>query len=304
MNIHFKTAWDSIRRAPFQALAAVVVLSITFFVATILSFLVYSSNNLIRYFETRPQVIAFIKDDADTEEVQVLQNRLILDERVEDVNFVSKEMALEIYKKATSDDPLLTELVSPDIFPASLEFSLVNLSFAEEVIDDVRQEEIVDEVGFTASLGGESTLTDVVTKLRNITWYTKVGGGVFVSLLLGTSFLVLMIIIGMRMTTRRGEIEILDLVGATPAFIRSPIVIEAIIYSFSGVFIGWIVNLLLILYATPALISYFGDIPIVPEDTLKLLSVFGTILGIELIIGLFIAVFGSMLAVSRAKKRK
>jgi len=150
---------------------------------------------------------------------------------------------------------------------------LADLNFTKEVINEVRQEEIVDQVGFTASLGGEAGLEDVVTRLRNITWYLRIGGGAFALLLATTSFLVLLVIIGMRMTARRGEIEILDLIGATPRFIRSPIILEAIFYSLVGVF-------------------------------LSLLSLFGIILAAEILIGVLIALSGSILAVSRVHRNK
>ena len=116
-NIHFRTALDYIRRSPFQALAAVFVLTLTFFVATLVSVLTYSSSKLISYFETRPQVIAFLKDDAPQESVALLQHQLEADTRIKETKYVSKEEALSIYKKATSDNPLLGELVSPSIFP-------------------------------------------------------------------------------------------------------------------------------------------------------------------------------------------
>jgi cell division transport system permease protein len=273
-------------------------------VATILAFLLYSSSNLIKYFETRPQVIAFLQDGVKSEEISSLQNKLTDDVRIKDVHFVSKEQALEIYKEATSDNPLLSELVSPDIFPASIEFSLVNLNFAEEVIDEVKEQEIVDEIGFTANLGGEDALTDVVGRLRTVTRYVRIGGVAFVSVLLSTSLLVLLVIISMRISTRKGEIEILDLIGATPGFIRGPIVFEAMLYVFMGVFTGWIIALVLVLYSTPVVISYFGDIPILPRDTLALFEIFSLILAAEIFIGLALALVGSMLAVSRVRKKR
>lgn len=303
-KLHIKTALDSIRRSPFQALSAIFVLSITFFVTTILAILVYSSSQTIKYFETRPQVIAFLKDEIEPEYISGLQSKLQDDVRVKDVYFVTKEEALEIYKEATSDNPLLSELVSPDIFPASLEFSLTDLSYAEQVIELVENEEIVDEVGFTANLGGQSNLANVVDRLRTVTRYVRIGGGVFVGLLIGTSFLVLLIIIGMRMTARRGEIEILGLIGATPGFIRSPIILEAIIYSVVGVFAGWMAALILLLYATPTIISYFGEIPVLPSDTTILFALLGFILGGEILVGIILALTGSLLAVSRVRKRK
>jgi len=301
-NIHIKSAWDHIRRSPFQALAAGLILSITFFVITILCLLVYSSSAALKYFETRPQVIAFLKDDASFEEITSLKNRLEEDARVKQLKSVSKEEALEIYKKVTSDNPLLSELVSPSIFPASLEFSLVDLSHAQNIIEEIKSEKIVDQVGFTASLGGEKTLSDVVTRLRNFTWYVRVGGGAFAALLASTSFLVLTIIIGLRMSARRGEIEILDLIGATPGFVRSPIILEAFIYVVIGVFVGWTLALILVLYSTPTLISYFGEIPILPRDTLELIYLFGAILFLEFLVGVFLALAGSIIALSRVRQ--
>lgn len=303
-NIHLRTAADSVRRSPFQALAAVFVLALTFFVATNLVVLVYSSNNLLKYFETRPQIIAFLKDKVTPEAISALQNKLTSDLRVKDVRYVSKEEALEIYKTATSDNPLLGQLVSPTIFPASLEFSLNDLSHAEEIINEVKKEGIVNDVGFTASLGGEKTLKDVVGRLKDATRYLKVGGVVFVGMLTITSFLVLFLIIGMRMSARKGEIEVLNLIGATSGFIRSPVILEAIIYSFSGVLIGWLLAFIAWLYAAPNIISYFGDIQILPKNATGFGILFISILAGELLIGLLLALMGSLVAVSRARKNR
>src|SRR3989304_5099633 len=301
MNIHLRTAFDSIKRSPFQALSAIFVLTITFFVATILSILVYSSEKIISHFEPRPQVIAFLKDEATPEQISALQQRLSGDSRVKDIKYVSKEEALAIYKEATSDNPLLSELVSPSIFPASIEFSLVDLNFAETVIAEMRGEAIVDQVGFTANIGSQTALGDVVSRLRTITFYLRVGGGVLVGVLATTSFLVLIVIIGMRMTARRSEVEILNLIGATPGFIRSPILLEALIYALVGVIVGWLVTLILTLYATPSVVAYFGEIPVLPKDTLSFLAIFGIILAGELFVGTALAFLGSLLAVSRVK---
>ena len=304
MNIHLKTALGYIRRSPFQALAATFVLTLTFFVATIVSVLGYSSSQLLTYFETRPQVIAFLKDSATTDEIAALQHQLEADSRVREVKYVSKEEALSIYKNATSDNPLLGQLVSPSIFPASLEFSVKDLSFAQAIIDQVKGESIVDSVGFTAALGGESSLNDVVTRLRTVTTYVRVGGGIFVGMLALTSFVVLLIIIGMRMAVRREEVEILDLIGATPGFIRSPIVIEALFYALFGALLGWLVAFIGVLYLSPSIVGYFGEIPILPRDTLELMGLFGIILGIELVSGFVLAMVGSLFAVSRVKKSR
>lgn len=301
--MHLKTAWRSMRRSPFQAMSAIFVLTLTFFVITILTLLVYSSQQVIKHFETRPQIIAFLKSDAKEDAIATLQQKLINDQRVKQVKYITKDEALKIYKEATAENPLLSELVSPSIFPASLEVSLTDISFASEVIDQVKADPSVEDVGFTASLKGESSLGDVVMRLRNVSWYIRIGGSALAIFLALTSFVVLIVIIGMRITTRRGEIEILKLLGATSGFIRNPILLEALMYAIFGTFLGWLFAVLLILYASPSLLLYFKDIPILPKETLKLFGILSMILGAELIIGIILALTGSSIAVGRARKR-
>ncbi|MEK7536338.1 MAG: permease-like cell division protein FtsX [Patescibacteria group bacterium] len=303
MSIHTKTAIEAIKRSPFQAVSAIFVLALTFFVATTVSILVYSSSKALSYFETRPQIISFLKSETGSDAITALQNKLALDARVKDVKYVPKEEALEIYKKATEDNPLLAELVSPSIFPASLEFSVTDLKLAEEVINEIKNEAIVEQVGFTANIGGEKSLSDVVSRLKTISYYLRVGGIVFVGALAITSFLVLLVIISMRMTSRKGEIEILSLIGATPAFIRSPIVLEGVFYSLIGVISGWTLSFIFWLYVSPSLLSYFGSIPVLPKEPLSFFLLFAAILGTEIVIGFTIAITGSLIAVKRSLKK-
>ncbi len=303
MNIHTKTAVDSIKRSPFQAVSAIFVLSLTFFVATVVSILLYSSNQTLLYFETRPQIISFIKNDATSEDVTTLKNKLGMDSRLKDIKYVTKEEALEIYKKATEDNPLLADLVSPSIFPASLEFSVKDLKLAEQVISEVKGEKVVERVDFTANSGGEKTLNEVVERLKSVSNYLRIGGLSFVSALFLTSFFVLLVIISMRMSSRKGEMEILSLIGATPAFVRRPIVIESLIYSVTGVVIGFTLSFISFLFVAPNILTYFGEIPVLPKDPTQFFVLFSIILGVELVTGFIIALGGSLIAVKRSFKK-
>ncbi|MEK7168477.1 MAG: permease-like cell division protein FtsX [Patescibacteria group bacterium] len=303
MGIHTRTAIDAIKRSPFQAMSAIFVMSLTFFVATTVAILVYASNKSLNYIETRPQIIAFLNNNVKDEEVKLLQSKLSSDIRIKDLKYVPKEEALEIYKKATADNPLLAELVSPSIFPASLEFSVTDLTLAQTVISEVSQEKVVEQVGFTANIGGEKTLNDVVNRLKSISNYIRVGGITFVAVLGATSFLVLLVIISMRMTSRKGEIEILSLIGATPAFVSKPIILEGVLYSVIGVLVGWVMSFILWLYVSPNILSYFGQIPVLPKDPMSFFVLFLLILGIELVIGIILALIGTIVAVTRSLKK-
>lgn len=298
--MYLKTALSNIRRSPFQAIVAILVLTVTFFVATLIAVLIYSSAQVLNYFETRPQVIAFIKSDAKTEDVTALKDKLTADSRLKDIKYVTKEDALKIYKNATSDNPLLGQLVSPSIFPASLEFSVKDLNNTSKVIDEVKKDPIVDSVSFTASLGNESSLKDVLSRLTKITSYVRIGGLVLAFILAFTSFLVLMVIVSMRIAMKKSEIETLKLMGATSSFIKTPIMLEAIIYVTAGVVIGWILALILLLYASPTVINYFGAITVLPRQSSAFFELNLAILAGELLVGFVIALAGGWAAVTRA----
>lgn len=301
--MHLKTALSSIKRSPFQAMSAIFVLSLTFFVATTVAVIVLALNNILNYFETRPQIIAFLKDSVSQQELESLENLFKSDVRIKDYKYVSKEQALEIYKKATQDNPLLSELVSPSIFPASFELSVVELSFAQNLISELQNVESIEQVGFTANLGGQESLDDALSRLKDISYYVRLGGIVFVSFLTLTSFLVLLVIVSMRMVSRKGEIEILSLIGATKSFVSWPIIIESIIYGMSGVLIGWTLSFILWLYVSPILLSYFAGIAVLPTSPLMFFTILGLILLVEIVAGILISLIGSLIAINRSLKK-
>jgi cell division transport system permease protein len=125
-----------------------------------------------------------------------------------------------------------------------------------------------------------------------------------VGLLVLTSLVVLLVITSMRVVGRREEVEILNLIGATKQFIRSPIIIEAFIYTLFGVILGWAISFIMVLYLAPTVVAYFGEIPILPRDALGIFELFGIILLIEIFTGAVLALSGSTIAISRVKKAR
>lgn len=296
------TAWKHIRRTPYQALAAIFIMTLTFFVGTLIAVIAHASTSLLHYYETRPQIIAYLKNSANSEQVNSLKENLQNDSRIENVKYVSKEKALEIYKEATASNPKLSEFVSPKVFPASFEFSIKGLNFTKEIISQLQTQEIIEEVAFTANLGDAKNLNQVVERLNRISNYVKIGGGSVVGFLLISSLLVLLVIISMRISARREEIEILQLLGATPGFIQTPFVLEGMFYSLVGGALGWLLALLLTLYMSPSIVSFFQPVPFLPSSLPQLLKLFGVVLGGELVLCLLLGTTGSFIAIKRYLK--
>lgn len=296
---HLATAFTHIRRSPYHALAAVLVMSLTFFAASIIAFLAYAAQVTLYYFETRPQIILFLKNDASPEQISTLQRKLIENPKVSgEVKFVSHEEAFKIFQGFV-ENPLVTELVPIEVIPASLEFSVAELSYVEELISQLKREVIVDSVEFTGSLGGEGSISAVVERLEKITRYIRIGGVAVLSFLALTATLILVVVISMRISARREEIETLRLLGATASFIRAPFLFEGISYGVLGSLIGFLASLLLLLYTMPTLAQYFGEIPVIPQDFSTLTFLVASLFAGELALAFLIGILGSFLAISR-----
>src|SRR3990167_7788343 len=129
----FKTTWRNIRRSPYQALVAIFIMTITFYYVSFFAFNFYASAKAISYFESRPQVTAFFENEVKQADIDNLKNELMATNKVASAKFVSKQDALKIYREQNKDDPLLLELVTADILPASLEISTVKIGNLSEI---------------------------------------------------------------------------------------------------------------------------------------------------------------------------
>jgi len=289
MKQHFRTAWKHTRRSPYQSLAAVLIMFLTFFIATIFTLAAGGSQIVLRYFESRPQVTAFFKDEISTQQIDMLKAKLVQTEKVEETKFISKEEALAIYREQNKDEPLLLEMVTANILPASLEVSIKNITDIDQVAGIMKNDSIVEEVVFQE---------DVVEALYRWTGSIRKIGIGLISVLSLVSFLIILVIIGMKITIRKSEIEILQLIGASNAYIRAPFVLEGIIYGVSGAVVAWGLSYILLLYATPFIIKFLVGIPVLPVPYYFMLIV----LGIEMLAGLIIGSLGSFIAVRRYLK--
>lgn len=283
------TTWRHIRRSPYQAIAAIFVMTQTFFVVSFFSFIIFSSSQIISYFESLPQVAAFFKDEAKQEEIQALQSQLKNTGKLAKMEFISKQDALRIYREQFKDDPLLLELVTADILPAALRISTIQVEDLPAISQTLQRSPIVDKVIFQKDV--VETLVAWTNALRQI--------GVAVSIVLAIdAIFIMVIIIGIKISQKKDEIEIMRLLGATNWYIRWPFIFEGVFYGLVGAIIGWITSVGILWYVTPFLVTFLKGIPVFPISPLFLLE----LLGMEILLAIVLGVFSSFLAVLRYLK--
>lgn len=285
----FGTTWRNIRRSPYQAIAAIFVMMLTFLAFSIFALIIFGSSRIINYFESKPQVTAFFRDEAKQADIEGLGATLSESGLISSVKFVSKEEALKIYKEQNKNDPLLLDLVTAEILPASLEISTYKIEDLSLVSDTLKKSTIVQEVVFQKDV--VSTLTSWTNVLRKI-------GLAVVTLLALVSIFIMVTIIGIKISQKRADIETMRLIGAGSWYIRWPFILEGVFYGLLGAFVGWFISVGLLLWVSPYLTSFLRGIPLLPVSPVILLE----LLGIEVLAAVILGAFSSYLAVLRYLK--
>jgi len=283
---HFRTAWQYIRRSPYQSLAAVMIMFLTLLAIGIFGFLSYGSFVVLKHFESKPEITVFFKDEKGREEIRSLEKRLDQSDKVAETKYVSKEDALAIYKEMFKNDPILLEMVTANILPASLEISATEARFLADINEIIKKEENIEEVVYQK---------DIVDNLLKVTTAIRLVGLTVIAYLTFTSILVIITIIGMKISTRREEIGIMQLIGAKNWYIRAPFILEGIIYGVVGAVLASGVCVGISFYGADKVAGFFKGVPLLPLPGIFYLGLFGA----ELAIGAFIGGIGSLIVVWR-----
>lgn len=282
--------WKNIRRTPFQSMAAIAVLTVSFFIAQLFMLLSFGSQKMLEYFESRPQISAYFNDETPEAQILAFKQSLESNPLISQVTYISKQEALSIYRQQNQDEPLLLEMVTADILPASLEVSPRTLETTPRIIEELNKLPGLEEVVYQA---------DVIETLTGWTRGIRYFGLSLIGFLVATSILIIVIIVGMKVAAKRQEIKIMQLLGANRWFIVGPFLLEGALYGLLGATLAWGLNYLTVLYATPYLLDFFGDVQLLPIDPVFMLAIFGFTATIGVIIGMS----GSAISVKRYFKK-
>ena len=243
----------SIRRTPYQSLAAFMVLFFTLFLSLVLFVALTFLYGLLGYVETRPQVTAYFQSKTPEADIIKIREDLIDSGKVLDVKYVSKAEAYNIYKQLNKDNPLLLEMVSADILPPSLEIYARKPSYLPEIASYLSKQTGVDEVNFQKQ---------IVDRLLTLTTILRQATVVFFSFLIIMSIIVLTTTFLFKIAIKKDEIELLRLLGATSFYIKKPFLAEAILFGLTAVIAAYTIVICALFYLTPFLSSYLRGVPL------------------------------------------
>lgn len=292
MNLSQHT-WHHIRRSPYQALAAIAIMTLTLFITSLFLFITFGMQKALDFVEGQPQLIIFFQDEATQKQIDELKEKLNATGKVASQKYISKEEALQIYREQNKDDPLLLELVTANILPASLEISATNARYLAEFNDILKDHPAIEEIVY------QKDLTDTLIAYANV---IRRSVAILIVFSIVITLLIILLVIGVKISSRKEEIAILKLVGASHWYIGRPFILEGAIYGFLGAILAWglsylfVYQFLISLEAIPAPLALFRLTDFLPlNQPLFLLKVLGGISAG----GFSIGVLGSSLAVWR-----
>jgi len=248
MNDIFK----SIRRTPYQSLGSFSILLFTLFLFLFFFNLTSFFHSMLAYVETRPQVIVYFKGNVKEDAILKAKQDLERSGRTSSVSYVSQKEALQIYKNLNRDNPLLLEMVSEQILPASLEIYAKKPEYLAPISREFQGLETVDEVNY------QEVIVDKLVTLTSI--LRHVAGGLF-GMLVFISMTVLLTTTAFKISMKRDEIEVLRLIGASKWYIRRPFLAEGVLFGFTSATLAFVIFYSIFFYFSPSLSSYLAGIP-------------------------------------------
>lgn len=300
-----KTAAQNFIRNAWLSVAAMAVMVITLGIVLFSVIASATFSNTIQQITDRIDISVYLKDELTTGQ----RDKLIADIRgidnVRDVQYVSKEDALEAYKRANVNNPDLLVAISAtgdNPLPASLRLKPRDPNRIDEIRTFLEQPDIKALQSDETSYSGErKTAIDNITNATRLIQRIGVIGIIIFAIV---CMLIIFNTIQMAIFNRRDELTIMRLLGASTWFIRGPFIFETIYYGIVSAIISVAVcNSLFALASSTFEASSLGLLDITFANDYFVRN-FWVILGLQLGIGIFIGAASSFIATRRYLKFK
>lgn len=231
-----KNAILNMRRSPLIVFATIIaVLVSSFLVFTTLSARSIVENNTIRW-QNGVHVVVFLDDRVTTTAHKQLQTSLESYPEVRTVDYFTKAEAEEEFKALFKDQPELLSEVDFTRLPSSLRVNLNNPSDYQLILQRMEGNPAVKEI---------RTSGEAIERLLSLTNTLVVSATAFAFLIGFAAFILIVNTLRIAAYSKKKEIKIMRLVGASATYIRLPFIFEAVFESLIGtsiaVGLGWAV---------------------------------------------------------------
>lgn len=247
--------------------------------------------NAIKLAEDKIEMVAYLNDGLSQGDINTIEQQIATIAGVSDVEFVSKEKALEQFRKDLGNDEELLNVFEINPLPASFK---VHISMAYKTPEYLA--EISQKIGLFSGIEdvdyGAEWVADL-DRIVKILFIIDILLGIVLAL---ASVFIVFNTIRLTVHARKTQIDIMDLVGATERYIEFPYIIEGIFHGLIGSGIAT-----LFLYLIFSFIhTRFPDVVFMSNILIYLIIAFGVLLGF---IGSYMSVKQCLSEIRETKSR-
>lgn len=229
-------ALSSFRRNWVMSFVAVITIYLSLLLVGVFVVSGMLVNNIVTGVEQKVNITIFVKDGAAQGDVKALQDSMVANPAVKNVSYVSKEQALQRFKQQMKESPEIIKQLDTNPLPASLEIELKDPKTVKAVVAQVKAVPSFTKV-ISYPNDPERDLRygqQIIDRLFAFTQVVRVVESVFIAMLGVVSVVLIGNTIRLAIYSRRREIGIMRLVGASNWFIRTPFLFEGMLQSIIG----------------------------------------------------------------------
>lgn len=285
-------------RNRWLSLAATLVMTLTLLIISVFVIMSLVVNKTTDSIREKIDISVYFKDSASTDQIIELQREIAARSDVKEVKYISKDEALANFK-AQQQGKKVADLINSDEnpLPRSLEIKATQAENLDQIAQFVSQNTFAPMIHSVSYQENKI----VINRLIGFTTFVKRMGWIFSVIFVLISIMVILNTIRLTIFTRKDEIEIMRLVGASDQFIKVPFIIEGFLYGLIATILATIIIKIGVISISPMMEKYLGL-----NLSNRMLSFFSgsflSIIGLELLVGIIIGIGCSLFSIRKYVK--
>ena len=281
-----KEGFNSIFTHGLMSFAAVCMIICCLLIMGSFSLVAVNLNHMLGDLERENIILAYVDESLDDAAVAELKDALEAIPNVDRAEFMSREEAMEKFRADKEENELLEDLPA-EVLRDRYQIHIIDIEQMESTV------RAVENTPGVANYRAELEIAEGFVTVRNVAGAVAV---ILVVILLLVSLFIISNTIKLATFTRREEIAIMKMCGATNGFVRWPFVFEGLILGLFGALVAFFLQW--------GLYNLTGT-AIAGSDTLQLITVLPfqpmalRLLGIFAGTGLVIGAGGSVVAIGK-----
>ena len=229
LGYFIKEGFSSIFSHGLMSFAAVCMIVACLIIMGSFSLLAVNVNNMLSQLEEENEFLAFIDEDYTDEQIRALMEQVKQMDNVGEVKFITREQAKADYLKGHETEGLYVNL--PDeVLRDRLSIHVVDLERFNETVETVKN------MPGVANYRAASEVAEGFVAVRNAVTALAM---VLVGILALVSLFIISNTTRLAAFSRREEIAIMKMCGATDGFVRWPFIVEGLILGIMGALLAF-----------------------------------------------------------------